>query len=90
MRMPRPRWNSHPQLSELYLINRRAALLLGTKMENIEMNTFVEKINRQLLVVVVAVTLALSVPVAQVALSALAGMQLTSTAYACQTPGGGC
>lgn len=25
------RWNSHPQLSELYLINRRAALLLGTK-----------------------------------------------------------
>ena len=54
------------------------------------MNTFVEKINRQLLIVVVAVTLALSVHVAQVALSALAGLQLTSTAHACQTPGGGC
>ncbi len=54
------------------------------------MNTFVGKINRQLLVVVVAVMLALSVPVAQVALSALAGVQLTSTAHACQTPSGGC
>lgn len=54
------------------------------------MSTLGNKINRRLLVVVVAVTLALSVPVAQVALSALVGVQLTSTAYACQTPGGGC
>ena len=57
---------------------------------NIEMSTLMNKINRRLLVVVVAVMLALSVPVAQVALSALAGVQLTSTAHACQTPSGGC
>ena len=60
-------------------------------METLHMNKqHLHQSQRWLLTLVVAATLALTLTLGQTAVGKLIGVDLTPTAYACQTNGGGC